>query len=112
MLDQLKSLLGPGGTIDQPKDMEPYLVAWRGGWRGKAPLIALPNSTQQVSDIVKFCAQNKIGIVPQGGNSGTVGGCIPSMQGDQIVICLKRMNKIRELDTTASAATTEAGVIL
>ena len=112
MLDQIKSLLSPGGFIDKPADMEPYLVAWRGGWRGKAPLIALPNSTEQISEIVKICAQNKIGIVPQGGNSGTVGGCIPSGKGDQIVIGLKRMNKIRSIDATASTVTAEAGVIL
>jgi len=111
-LDEIKSILGPGGFIDRAKDMEPYLVAWRGGWRGVSPLIALPSSTSQLSEIVKICAREKIGIVPQGGNSGTVGGCIPSMAGDQIVIGLGRMNKIRSIDATASAVTVEAGVIL
>ncbi len=112
MLDQLKSLLGPAGYIDEPKRMEPHLVAWRGGWRGKAPIIALPNSTEQVAAVVKLCAQNKVGIVPQGGNTGTVGGCIPSDKGDQIVVNLSRLNKIRDLDKAASAVTAEAGVIL
>ena len=111
-LTQIKSVLGPGGYIDNPKDMDPYLVAWRGGWRGVSPLIALPNSTAQISEIVKICAREKIAIVPQGGNSGTVGGCIPSMSGDQIVIALSRLNKIRGIDETASVATVEAGVIL
>ncbi len=112
LLDQLKQLLGPNGYIDEPSRMEPYLVAWRGGWRGTSPLIALPSSTQQVSEIVKICSRERTAIVPQGGNSGTVGGCIPSMTGNQIVLGLSRMNKIRAIDATASAITAEAGVIL
>jgi FAD/FMN-containing dehydrogenase len=111
-LGQLKSLLGPSGFIDRPDDMEPYLKAWRGGWKGKSPLIALPNSAAQVSEIVKICAANKIGIVPQGGNTGTVGGCIPSDKGDEVVVGFSRMNKIRAIDDAASAITAEAGVIL
>jgi len=112
ILTQLKSLLGPGCFIEKPGDMEPYLKSWRGGWQGKTPLIALPNSTAQVAAIVKICAQNKTGIVPQGGNTGLVGGCIPSSKGDEIVINLSRMNKIRALDKIGSSVTAEAGVIL
>jgi FAD/FMN-containing dehydrogenase len=111
-LYEIKNILGTGGYIDQPAEMERFLVAWRGGWRGTSPLIALPSSTDQLSRVVKICAQNKIAIVPQGGNTGTVGGCIPSMAGDQIVIGLERMNKIRGIDKKASVATVEAGVIL
>jgi FAD/FMN-containing dehydrogenase len=111
-LDEIKSALGTGGFIDKPGDMEPYLVSWRSGWKGKTPLIALPNSTAQVSEIVKICSQNHIGIVPQGGNSGLVGGCIPSPDGNQIVIGLARMDKIRAIDKTGSAVSAEAGVIL
>jgi len=111
-LDQIKKNLGSGGFIDEPARMELYLVAWRGGWRGTAPLIALPSTTAQVAAVVKICAAEKIGIVPQGGNTGTVGGCIPSMAGDQIVIGLGRMNKIRTIDAAGAAVTVEAGVIL
>ncbi|MGE3624260.1 MAG: FAD-binding oxidoreductase [Bdellovibrionales bacterium] len=111
-LDKIKNVLGPSGYIDDPARMEPFVVAWRGGWRGKTPLIALPASTEEISAVVKFCAQNKIGIVPQGGNTGTVGGCIPSMENNQIVIGLSRLNKIRNIDRTGSAVTAEAGVIL
>ena len=92
--------------------MEPYLSSPGAAGGGKSPLIALPSNTQQVSDIVKICAREKIGIVPQGGNTGTVGGCIPSQKGDQIVIALARMNKIREMDMSGFTITAEAGVIL
>jgi FAD/FMN-containing dehydrogenase len=111
-LSEIKGVVGSGGYIDRPADMEPYLVAWRGGWRGASPLIAFPATTGQVAAIVQICAREKIGIVPQGGNSGTVGGCVPSMKGDEIVVGLKRMNNIRKLDAAASVVTVEAGVIL
>jgi FAD/FMN-containing dehydrogenase len=111
-LDQIKSLLGASGFIDEPARMEPYLTSWRNGWTGKAPLIALPNSTAQVSELVKICAQHRIAIVPQGGNTGLVGGNIPSSKGDEIVVNLSRMNKIRTLDKIGSSVTAEAGVIL
>jgi FAD/FMN-containing dehydrogenase len=112
VLDQIKNLLGQGGYLDQPTDMQPYLTSWRNGWTGKAPLIALPNSTEQVSALVTFCHKNKIALVPQGGNTGLVGGSIPSDKGDQVVINLSRMNKIREIDAVGSNMTVEAGTIL
>lgn len=109
---QIKNLLGQGGYLDQPQDMQPYLTSWRNGWTGKAPLIALPNSTEQVAALVAFCHKNKIAMVPQGGNTGLVGGSIPSADGDQLVINLSRLNKIREIDSIGSTVTVEAGVIL
>lgn len=112
VLGQIKIFLGKGGFIDEAAAMEPYLTSWRNGWTGKSPLIALPNSTQQVAAIVALCHANNIPVVPQGGNTGLVGGSIPSLNGNQIVINLSRMNKILELDTVGSVATVEAGVVL
>ena len=111
VLGEIKKILG-NGFIDEPARMEPYLTAWRGGFTGRTPLVALPSSTAQLSDIVKICAKNRIGIVPQGGNTGTVGGATPSPAGDQLLVCLSRMNKVRDIDKAASAVTAEAGVIL
>jgi FAD/FMN-containing dehydrogenase len=111
-LSQIKNILGAGGFIDDPEVMQPYLVAWRGGWTGKSPLIAMPNATEQVAAIAAICHKHHIPLVPQGGNTGTVGGCIPSKQGNEIVINLARMNKIRDLDTVGAIVTAEAGVIL
>lgn len=111
-INRIKDILGPNGWIDDPAQMERYLVSWRNGSVGKSPLIALPSTTQQVSDIVKICAQHHIGIVPQGGNTGLVSGSIPSQKGDEIVISLSRMNKIRDIDAIGSSVTVESGAIL
>ena len=109
---EIKKLLGQGGYLDAASDMQPYLTSWRNGWTGSSPLIAFPSSTQQVADIVSVCAKHQVPVVPQGGNTGLVGGAIPSKQGDQIVINLSRLNKIREIDAVGSTVTIEAGVIL
>jgi FAD/FMN-containing dehydrogenase len=111
-LRQIKTLLGPPGIIDDAAGMHPHLVSWRNGWEGKASFIALPNSTQQVSKILAICHKKCISVVPQGGNTGLVGGAIPSTEGNQIVVNLSRLNKIRAFDKAGSAVTTEAGVIL
>jgi FAD/FMN-containing dehydrogenase len=111
-LKRIREILGAGGAIDDPAEMAPYLTSWRNGWTGKTPLIALPNSTEQVSKLLAFCHQNKIAVVPQGGNTGLVGGGIPSLKGDELLVNLSRMNKIREIDGSGSTVTAEAGVIL
>lgn len=111
-LEQIKARLGSSGIIADPADMKPYLVSWRNGWEGKAPFIARPSDTKQVSDVLAICYQNDIAIVPQGGNTGLVGGAIPSPNADQLVLNLSRMNKIRGFDQIGSAVTVEAGVIL
>ncbi len=111
-LKQIRELLGPSGVIDKPAEMQTYLVSWRNGWEGKTPFIARPTDTKQLSEIITICAREKISVVPQGGNTGLVGGAIPSAKGDQLVVSLSRMNKIRALDPVGAVATVEAGVIL
>ena len=109
---KIKALLGPEGYKDKPEEMAPYLTSWRNGWVGSAPLIALPNSTAQVSEILTICRKAMIPIVPQGGNTGLVGGSIPSKEGNEIVLCLSRMNKLRKFDATSGTITIEAGMVL
>jgi FAD/FMN-containing dehydrogenase len=109
---KLKQLLGEGGYRDAPTDVQPYLTAWRGGWQGKAPLVALPASTQQLSELVKICAVAHVPMVPQSGNTGLVGGSVPSTSGDEILVSLSRMNKIRTLDPIGATVVAEAGAIL
>jgi FAD/FMN-containing dehydrogenase len=111
-LKRIREILGPQGIIDDPVRMEGYLSSWRNGWTGKSPFIALPASTEQISAIVTVCHQNKIPVVPQGGNTGLVGGSIPSAEGNQLLINLSRLNKIREIDAVGSTITAEVGVIL
>ena len=82
-LDALRALLGPGGYLDQPADVEPFLTDFRGLYRGVTPLVALPDSTAQVSALVRLCAAERIGIVPHGGNTSYCGGATPRESGNE-----------------------------
>jgi FAD/FMN-containing dehydrogenase len=112
ILDRLREVVGPQGLITGARDMEPYVVDWRGLYRGKAPAVVRPSSTEQVAEVVQICAGNGIGIVPQGGNTGMCGGATPSASGREIVLALERMNRIREVDALNNTITVEAGCIL
>lgn len=105
-------LLGPKGWTTIADDLEPWLTDWRGRYSGKALGLASPASTAEVAALVKLCAQHSIPIVPQGGNSGMAGGATPDASGNAILLSLRRMNAIRELDADAGLAVCDAGVIL
>ncbi|MBY0576736.1 MAG: FAD-binding oxidoreductase [Gallionellaceae bacterium] len=90
----------------------PYCADWRGRYSGKVLAVVLPSSTQQVAEIVKLCAANQIAIVPQGGNTSLCGAGVPLQQGEQIVLSLARMNRIRAFDAINYTMTVEAGCIL
>ncbi|MBS1200951.1 MAG: 2-hydroxyacid dehydrogenase [Proteobacteria bacterium] len=111
-LDALRDLLGPGGYLDQPADIEPFLTDFRRLYHGATPLVALPASTGQVAELVRLCAQERIGIVPQGGNTSYCGGATPRESGGEVVLSLRRMNRIRALDPSNYSVTVEAGCVL
>lgn len=92
-------------------DATPYFHDYSGRYQGNGLAVLLPADTQQVSELVKICAAHKIAIVPQGGNTGLVGGSIP-YQDNAVVISLKRMNTIRMLDAEGETITVDAGCIL
>ncbi len=110
----LASLRGcfSGRLITDAGEMEPFLIDWRKRWRGASPAVAQPDSTQDVAAIVGWCAAHNVTIVPQGGNTGMVGGSVPSADGRSLVLSLKRMNKVRDLDTINNTLTAEAGCVL
>ena len=111
-LAELTALLGPKGVTSDPDLLAPWLVDWRGRYRGEALAMASPASTGEVAATMKLCAQHAIAIVPQGGNSGMVGGATPDTSGSALLLSLRRMNRIHEIDEEARLATCEAGVIL
>ena len=111
-LDEAAALLGPRGLTRDPELMEPWLTDWRGRFTGAALAMASPASTAEVSALVELCGRHGVAIVPQGGNSGMCGGATPDKSGNAILLSLRRMNAIRELDTEARQAVCEAGVIL
>ena len=109
---QLKAIVGAKGWIDGASAMAPYLTEWRGLVTGRAPVVLRPGSTEEVAAVVKLCADNRLALVPQGGNTGMVAGGIPSSAGDQILLNLGRLNRIRELDPLDYTVTVEAGCVL
>ncbi len=112
ILGRLKTITGPQGWLDSEKDLAPHLSEPRGLYHGAAPLLLLPATTSEVSAIVRECAAHGVSIVPQGGNTGLVGGQIPSADGDQVLVNLARMNRIRDMNPEAATITVEAGCIL
>lgn len=111
-LAQAATLLGPRGFTCDAETMLPWLTDWRGRYSGSALALASPANTAEVSELVKLCAKHKIAIVPQGGNSGMSGGATPDKSGTAIILSLRRMDAIRQLDAEARTATCDAGVIL
>ena len=112
VLNRLKSAAGTGGWSDDASEIAPHLVEWRERYRGATPLMLKPASVEAVSAIVRICAESRTAIVPQGGNTGLAGGQIPSADGDQILLSLSRLNRVRAVDATANTMTVEAGTVL
>lgn len=112
LLDALRALLGPKGFTDDADAMAPWLTDWRGKYHGAAAAMLSPATTEEVSAAVRLCAEAGVAIVPQGGNSGMVGGATPDASGTQLLLSLRRMNRVRSVDRNAGFAVAEAGVIL
>src|SRR6056297_3712194 len=111
-LEGLKAAVGEGGYLDDPEAMAPYLDEWRGRYRSETPLVLLPATTDEVARVVAACRRHGIGIVPQGGNTGLCGGAVAGDENLQVILSLRRMNRIRELSTAGDFLIAEAGCVL
>ncbi len=111
-LHRLRTIVGDAHVVTDAPDMAAYLTEPRGLWHGQALCVVRPASTAEVSAILALCDATGRKIVPQGGNTGLVGGQVPDTSGEQIVLSLGRMNRIRDMDAGSNTATVEAGVIL
>ena len=109
VISRLKSVLGPQGWSQDPDRLAPKLLEWRDRWSGDTPLMVLPKSTAEVSAVVGLCFETGTPIMPQGGNTGLVGGQIPR---GEILISLERMRAIRSIEPFDDALIAEAGVPL
>lgn len=114
LLAELKALAGPGGHIEDQAELASSLTEWRGLFRGATPLMLLPDSTATVAAILGFCHQHRIAVVPQGGNTGLVGGAIPHSSDNrpEILLSARRLNRIRAIDAMNYSITAEAGCVL
>ena len=110
--DRLAALVGAKNVLTDPQAVEPYLTEERGLYRGRTRAVVRPGSAAEVASVLALCNEARIPVVPQGGNTGLVGGQTPSMAGDEIVLSLRRLDKIREIDPAANALTIEAGATL
>ncbi len=111
-LDRLKAIVGEGGWTDDPAELAPQLKEWRNRYRGQTPLLLRPGRAEEVAAIVRTCAEAEVGVVPQGGNTGLVGGQIPSLDGTQILLSLGRLRRVRAVDPIDNTITVEAGCTL
>jgi FAD/FMN-containing dehydrogenase len=110
LLPRLASIVGEAHVLTAAADVEPFVNDWRGRYRGRARAIVLPASTDEVSAVVRTCAEAGTPIVPQGGNTGLCGGAIPAA--GEVVLALPRMNRVRALDAANATITVEAGMPL
>lgn len=112
LLQRFIAIVGEKNAITDPAEQEGYLVENRGLYRGRTPAVLRPGSTEEVAQIIRLANDTGTPIVPQGGNTGLVGGQTPSESGAEILLSLTRLDRIREVDTSSNTMTCEAGVIL
>ncbi len=112
LLPRLAGIVGEAHVLTAPADVEPFVADWRGRYHGSARAVVRPASTEEVAAVVRACAGSATPIVPQGGNTGLCGGAVPDDAGREIVVALRRMNRVRSVDTANATITVEAGVTL
>jgi FAD/FMN-containing dehydrogenase len=111
LLAALRAAVGPAQVLTEG-DLSAYLSDWRQRWRGRALAVVRPGSTAEVAAVVRACAAAGVSLVPQGGNTGLVGGGVPDETGTQVLLSLQRLNRVRAIDTANLTLTVEAGCVL
>ena len=111
-LERAAALIGPRNVVTDHETMLPYLREWRDLFVGRAAAILRPGSTEEVSAIVGLAAETGTPLVPQGGNTGLVGGQIPVAEGREMILTLQRLDRIRQVDAQGNSMIVEAGVTL
>lgn len=112
ILDRVAAIIGAKNIVTDADAMVPYLKEWRDLFRGKARAVVRPGSTEEVAALVRLAAETGTPLVPQGGNTGLVGGQIPVAEGRELILSLQRLDKVRTVDTDGDTMIVEAGVTL
>jgi FAD/FMN-containing dehydrogenase len=110
LIAKFRAIVGDKYAVTDPADIAPYVTEERDLFHGRSPLVLRPSSTAEVSAICKLASEHRIALVPQGGNTGLVGGQTPHH--GEVVVSLRRLDKIREIDPASNTMTCEAGVVL
>ena len=111
LLDALRAALGAAQVLSEG-DLSAWERDWRRRWHGKALAVVRPGSTAEVAAVVRACAAHGVSVVPQGGNTGLVGGGVPDASGTQVLLSLQRLNRVRAIDEANLTLTAEAGCVL
>ncbi|MBZ0132367.1 MAG: FAD-binding oxidoreductase, partial [Rhodocyclaceae bacterium] len=111
LIRRLSAIVGDAAVLTG-NDMDAHLTDWRGRYTGKARCVVKPASTEEVAAVVALCAAERVPMVPQGGNTGLVGGATPHHDGHEVVINPSRMKRIRAIDSDNNTLTAEAGCLL
>lgn len=112
LIGRLRAIAGVSHVVEDPSEMAPFLREPRDLFIGKAHCMVSPGSTEEVSQILKLCFETGTPVVPQGGNTGLVGGQTPDSSGRAILLRLNRLNRLRDLDLSSNAMIVEAGMTL
>ncbi|WP_291850451.1 FAD-binding oxidoreductase [Bradyrhizobium sp.] len=110
LIGKFRAIVGEKYAVTDAADIAPYLTEERDLFRGRSPLVLRPSSTAEVAAICQLANAHQIALVPQGGNTGLVGGQTPHH--GEVVVSLRRLDKIREVDPASNTMTCEAGVVL
>jgi FAD/FMN-containing dehydrogenase len=112
VIEKIRAVVGTQGILTAAADLEPYIVDWRGVYRGAAAAVVRPANTAEVAAVMKICADTGTPLVPQGGNTGMCGASVPNAGGGEIVLALSRMNTIIDVDPLNNTLTAQAGCVL
>ncbi len=110
--DALAAAVGAPNVLTAADDTAPYCIDWRRQYRAAAECVVRPANAEQVAEVVRLCARSGVAIVPQGGNTGLCGGSVPTGRGNELVLSLARLNRIRGIDPLDDTLTAEAGCVL
>ncbi len=110
LIDRFRAIVGDKYAVTDAADIAPYVTEERNLFHGHSPLVLRPGSTAEVSAICKIATEHRVALVPQGGNTGLVGGQTP--HNGEVVISMRRLDRIREVDPASNTMTCEAGVVL
>jgi FAD/FMN-containing dehydrogenase len=112
LIARVRDIVGERGVLTDPADTTTYTEDWRKLYKGQTPAVIRPATTYELAAVMRSCAAAGVPVVPQGGNTSLVGGAVPAEDGNELVVSLARMNRIRDVDPVDMTLTVEAGATL
>jgi FAD/FMN-containing dehydrogenase len=111
-LEDLKAAVGRGGWLEAPQDVAPFLTDHRRLYQGATPLVLMPEKAAEVAQILRICDRDEVAVVPHGGNTSYCGAATPDEHGSQVVLSMRGLNRVRQVDAANLSMIIEAGCTL